>query len=326
MSIERFNPIPSRDKLKALGLDVAASVPDDAQAIGVPVASSGAVSSRLGLAVAEELTDLGIEPYERLETVTEGFAVEVDPAAPVLGEPGSAEECGINLDAYNALPEDLQAAVTYACESLYNPVWTEYLTNHARALKQLVELRGEMYEANHILLVPQISSAALQKARTELDSIRSYVVADTLSFAFAANKYSDDERTKNQNGTMVNMATGSTMFEMDELDPTLFLAIDTLELGGITRPFFFQNPASQQKGYRVVKLIRRTDPHRANPVDDYAYLQEAASQSIRGQEMDRWLRETIRDSYVRVDERYHTCKFRFPWLEEKATDAKAEIK
>lgn len=31
-------------------------------------------------AVAEELTDLGIEPYERLETVTEGFAVEVDPA------------------------------------------------------------------------------------------------------------------------------------------------------------------------------------------------------------------------------------------------------
>lgn len=49
MSIEGFNPIPSRDKLKALGLDVTASVPGDAQATGVPVASSGDVSPRLGL-------------------------------------------------------------------------------------------------------------------------------------------------------------------------------------------------------------------------------------------------------------------------------------
>lgn len=57
---------------------------------------------------------------------------------PGVGEPSSAEECGINLDAYNALPEDLQAAVTYACESLYNPVLTEYNTRHAMALREMV--------------------------------------------------------------------------------------------------------------------------------------------------------------------------------------------
>ncbi|NNG05676.1 MAG: TRAP transporter substrate-binding protein [Inquilinus sp.] len=61
---------------------------------------------------------------------------------PGVGEPSSAEECGVNLAAYNDLPDDLKQAVAYACESLYNPVWTEYTTNHARALKQLVEEQG----------------------------------------------------------------------------------------------------------------------------------------------------------------------------------------
>ena len=61
---------------------------------------------------------------------------------PGVGEPSSAEECGINLEVYENLPEDLKQAVGWACESLYNPVWTEYTTNHAKALRQLVSDQG----------------------------------------------------------------------------------------------------------------------------------------------------------------------------------------
>jgi TRAP-type mannitol/chloroaromatic compound transport system substrate-binding protein len=61
---------------------------------------------------------------------------------PGVGEPSSAEECGVNLDVFNALPDDLKQAVSVACESLYNPVWTEYTTKHAAALKKLVEDDG----------------------------------------------------------------------------------------------------------------------------------------------------------------------------------------
>lgn len=60
---------------------------------------------------------------------------------PGVGEPSSAEECAVNMEAYNALPDDLKGAVKIACESLYNPVWTEYTTKHAAALKQLVETK-----------------------------------------------------------------------------------------------------------------------------------------------------------------------------------------
>jgi len=61
---------------------------------------------------------------------------------PGIGEPSSAEECGINLEAYEALPDDLKQAVAFACQSLYDEVLTEYNTNHARALPQLVAEQG----------------------------------------------------------------------------------------------------------------------------------------------------------------------------------------
>jgi TRAP-type mannitol/chloroaromatic compound transport system substrate-binding protein len=61
---------------------------------------------------------------------------------PGVGEPSSAEECGVNLKAYQKLPADLQQAIAYACESLYNPVWSEYSTKHAMALNQMVAEQG----------------------------------------------------------------------------------------------------------------------------------------------------------------------------------------
>ena len=61
---------------------------------------------------------------------------------PGVGEPSSAEECGINGKVYEELPDDLKDAVARACESLYNPVWTEYTTKHAQSLKTLVDEHG----------------------------------------------------------------------------------------------------------------------------------------------------------------------------------------
>ncbi|NBN63977.1 TRAP transporter substrate-binding protein [Pannonibacter tanglangensis] len=62
--------------------------------------------------------------------------------APGVGEPSSAEECAINIKAWEALPEDLKLAVTYAAQSLYNPVLTEYNTKHAMALRELKDKHG----------------------------------------------------------------------------------------------------------------------------------------------------------------------------------------
>jgi TRAP-type mannitol/chloroaromatic compound transport system substrate-binding protein len=61
---------------------------------------------------------------------------------PGVGEPSSAEECGVNAEVFAALPDDLKEVVSQACAGLYNPVWTEYTTKHAQSLKALVEEHG----------------------------------------------------------------------------------------------------------------------------------------------------------------------------------------
>lgn len=82
---------------------------------------------------------------------------------PGVGEPSSAEECGINLAAWNDLPDDLKAAVEAAAKSLYNDVTTEYNTKHALALRQLVANEGVI-----VRQLPDSVISAMGKAAGEV--------------------------------------------------------------------------------------------------------------------------------------------------------------
>lgn len=87
---------------------------------------------------------------------------------PGVGEPSSAEECGVNADVFNGLPDELKQAVSFACESLYNPVWTEYTTKHALSLKSLVEEHDVM-----VRMFPEDVIAAMGVAAGEvIDELR----------------------------------------------------------------------------------------------------------------------------------------------------------
>jgi TRAP-type mannitol/chloroaromatic compound transport system substrate-binding protein len=59
-------------------------------------------------------------------------------------EPSSAEEIGINMGRWNALPDDLKAAVRFACQSVAEEITTEYDTRHPQALARLVSQNGVM--------------------------------------------------------------------------------------------------------------------------------------------------------------------------------------
>lgn len=87
---------------------------------------------------------------------------------PGVGEPSSAEECAVNATVYAELPDDLKQAVAVACESLYNPVWTEYTTKHALSLRKLVSEHGVQ-----VRKLPDDVVAAMGKAGAEvIDELR----------------------------------------------------------------------------------------------------------------------------------------------------------
>ena len=62
---------------------------------------------------------------------------------------------------------------------------------------QLVERRGEQINVKHILLQPKISEQSIQKSYSFLDSLSKQISMGTITFEEAAQKFSDDEDTKN---------------------------------------------------------------------------------------------------------------------------------
>lgn len=149
-------PIESAEDLKGLKFRTTGLASEMCGKLGMAVESMG------GGAMFQALQTGALDAGEFIGPWTDsaiGFhQVAKNYYAPGFGEPSSAEECVVNKEAFEALPADLQAAVAYACESLYNPVWTEYTYKHALALEKL---KGEGVT---VRAFPQDVSAAMAEA------------------------------------------------------------------------------------------------------------------------------------------------------------------
>lgn len=284
----------------------------------IPADSLPFINASVEMAQIVNYPEVSVAETERVRNRLREFKNEVESgeedfetlAALYSEDPGSAAKGG-NLGMKPRgtwVPEFDAIAFNLSDGEVSKPFKSDYGWH----IMQMVELRGEMYNANHILLVPKTTSKQLTSAEAELDSIRNLVVRDSISFSLAASKYSDDERSKNQNGMMVNVGQGTTIFEMDELDPNLFLAIDTLDIGEVSHAFYFENK-NRDKGYRVVKLMSRTKPHRANLQDDYQSLQQMATQRLQSSQMEEWVRRHIDSTFVKINKMYSECEFHYPW-------------
>ncbi|WP_142850333.1 TRAP transporter substrate-binding protein [Telmatospirillum sp. J64-1] len=111
---------------------------------------------------------------------------------PCIGEPSSAEECGINLNAFNALPDDLKQAVQYACQSLHDHVLTEYNTNHAKALQMLVNDHGVQIRRlpdDVILAVGNASGQLMNELREHQDELVRRITDSFLAYRTLTNGY-----------------------------------------------------------------------------------------------------------------------------------------
>lgn len=111
---------------------------------------------------------------------------------PGIGEPSSAEECGVNADAYNALTDDLKLVVATACSSLYNDVWTEYETKHARALEQLVADEGVMVRELPESIILEMGKAAdtvIGRLREDGDELVGRITESFLDYRDSIGRY-----------------------------------------------------------------------------------------------------------------------------------------
>ena len=155
-------------------------------------------------------------------------------------------------------------------------------------------------------MVPKPDDADFKKAEKFLDSLRSKIVMDSLKFQAAAKEHSDDQFTSSNGGFFVDDQTGSLSVSVESLPPDVFFAIDTMNIGRISRPMRFQ----QEDGsfaYRVIYFKDKTPPHLANLDDDYQKIAAATLNNKKNQKLNEWFNSAREGIFIEVDPEYDSC-------------------
>lgn len=175
-------------------------------------------------------------------------------------------------------------------------------------LIQLMGRRGNLLNTRHILIKPKIVDQDIQRAYMRLDSIRNLVMKDSISFQYAVARFSDENtQSKTNAGLLVNPQTGQALFEIGDLSPEVYFAIDTMKVGNISAPVRFDNLETGEVTFKAIYLISRTEPHVANLQDDYAKIQNAALERKKLSFMEKWVKEQKGKIYIKVEDDFATC-------------------
>jgi len=228
-------------------------------------------------------------------------------------DPGSANQGGKIEASRGMMVPQFEAAVF----SLDNGGISEiFETTYGYHIVKLVNRKGDDYVCQHILIIPEFSSTELEKSAVKIDSAYNLLIANKITWEEAVLKYSNDEATKQNKGIITNPITGEQTWDMEDLnqvDQQIFLLTDNMEKGDISAPNLYYNIYDHRQGVRIVRLMNRTEPHRANLKDDYALIKRAAENDKKQKTIDKWIQNKINSAFIRIDDTYQNCEFKNNW-------------
>ena len=182
---------------------------------------------------------------------------------------------------------------------------------------QLIEKRGDRINTRHILLKPKVEEKDLEAALVRLDSIADDIRNQKFTFDDAATYISQDKDTKNNHGLMANKNTGTARFEMQQLAQVSQEAakmVEGMNVGEISKPFTMIN-AKGKEICAIVKLKTRLNGHKATITEDYQRLKGIVMEKRSEEKLDKWIRDKQKHTYVRINEKWQKCDFKYPgWV------------
>lgn len=230
-------------------------------------------------------------------------------------DPGSATEGGkINATRGMMVPQ-FEAAV-FSLDK--NGISDVFETNYGYHIVQLLDRKGDDYSCRHILIIPEFEFEAIAVAEKKMDSCYQLLSSGEISWEEAVTRFSNDETTRQNNGTITNPISGDIMWSMEDLnqvDQQIYLLTNSLEKGDLSTPSLYTNMMERKEGIRIVKLVDRTVAHRANLKDDYALIKSAAESEKKQKIVSEWTTSKIGNAYIRLDENYKNCNFSNNWLQ-----------
>ncbi len=183
-------------------------------------------------------------------------------------------------------------------------------TQYGFHLIQMLKKEGDMFNARHILLRPQFTDADRSLAFNKLDSVKTLILSDSITFENAARRYSNDIKSFLNGGLVAEEYSGSAYFDKDQLNPLDYNIIRNLKEGEISEPFETTDGEGRTNTvYKIVKLEKIIPAHIATFKDDFAILQNDAKNSLAMAAIEEFIKKKRESTFIRIDPVFHHCPF-----------------
>ena len=175
---------------------------------------------------------------------------------------------------------------------------------------QLIDRKSEMVNTRHILVRPKVKPEQAEKAISRLDSLSNLIRKDSIKFETAALRFSTHKDSRINGGKFVsaNPSERITWFTLEELNPEMYVQIRDMKVGEISEPFRTTDE-NNNVVFRIIKLDSELSAHTANLKDDYQNLYNAALMTERTKVFEKWVKEKIEITYLKISEEFKSCEF-----------------
>lgn len=173
-------------------------------------------------------------------------------------------------------------------------------------------IRGQEVDVRHILLTPKVDQDQLEEARKLLDTLRTRIIDEEISFEEAAYQFSSEKETRLNGGAIINPTTGDKRFELTKMDPLLYNQIRDLKDDEISVPLLDEDRSGLKK-YKILKVTNRYDEHTADYSMDYIKIKELALKEKKLNAIKKWMKEKIELTYISLNNDFDNCQFNNNW-------------
>jgi peptidyl-prolyl cis-trans isomerase SurA len=176
---------------------------------------------------------------------------------------------------------------------------------------EVLEKKGDMFNARHILLKPRYTSEDRDRAFKTLDSLKTAIADSSITFELAARFYSQDAATRTNGGQMADPGTGSTYFEIDQIKPQDYAALKDMEPGQICDPIESLDNEGRDGNlvYKILRLDSIIPAHTASFERDYTELLGDVRAIKQAEAIDQFINDKIKVTYIKIDPLFQDCEF-----------------
>ena len=181
---------------------------------------------------------------------------------------------------------------------------------------QFIDRKGDRINCRHILLKPKVTAESRKKATNFMDTVAKFIDEDKITFEDAAAQFSMDKDSRSNGGMLVNSEDGTFKFQLSQIPAEIAKAIQNLKEGEVSKPFSMMDERKGKETIRIVRLVKRHQPHKANMNDDYDLLKSMVEEEKRKKVVDEWITAKQKELYVFITPDWQGCDFQYKgWIQ-----------